>query len=129
MLKDKLKEYRELCDFSQQQVADCLNIHRSTYSYYELGKTEPSLDNILTISRLFGVSLNDLLEVPTAPHKAMRDAGGYGAGGRLDETVGTKVGDLSKDEQVLVMRFRLLTEKQRKDLLIAMGDSRDGDEK
>ena len=51
MLKQKLKEYRIKCGFSQQQVADVLNMHRSTYSYYESGKTEPSMENIRLLVR------------------------------------------------------------------------------
>lgn len=37
-LKDMLREIRETAGCSQQQIADYLQIARSTYSYYELGK-------------------------------------------------------------------------------------------
>ncbi|MFI3206987.1 MAG: helix-turn-helix transcriptional regulator [Clostridia bacterium] len=54
----KIRLYRNL---TQQKVADYLNITRSAYSYYELGKTEPNLQSLLKISRFFGVSTELLL--------------------------------------------------------------------
>ena len=128
MLKDKLKEYRERCEYSQQQVADCLNIHRSTYSYYELGKTEPSLENIRVLARIFGASLYDLLEVET-PELSAADPTRDGtfdpyhppgdAGTAIDRS-DTKIGDLTREERKLIMRFRMLTAKQRADVMMAM---------
>ena len=117
-LKDRLKEYRTLCGLSQQDVADSLNIHRSTYSYYELGKTEPSLENICTLSRLFGVSLNEMLGMQSDASVAVYD--GEAATG---ETM--RVGDLSREEKLLVMRYRLLTSSQRQELLSLMLTSDD----
>lgn len=124
MLKDTLKACRVACDLSQQQVADILNIHRSTYSYYELGKTEPSLDNIRKIAAIYGVSLNELLEVdPDVPVIVGDDGAGLTQEDedRLNEWVGTKLGDLTRDEKLLILRFRVLSDAQRKEMLLAMG--------
>lgn len=113
MLKDKLKEYRMACGLSQQQVADLLNVHRSTYSYYELGTTEPSLDNLLRLSRMFRVDLYELLELER-PGGLMVIDPDYSNG----ET--TRIGDLTREEKMLVLRYRLLTQSQQNDLLVAM---------
>jgi len=128
MLKDKLKEYRLLCGYSQQQIADVLNIHRSTYSYYELGKTEPSLDNIRTLAMEFGVSLNALLEVESPTSLRFANPDSYGKFEHLDESSVSRVGDLTKDEKTLILCFRRLTEKQRKEMLASMcGPEMSGD--
>ncbi len=121
MLSAKLRECRELCDYSQQQVAECLNIDRSTYSYYESGRTEPSLDNLKKLAKLFGVSVCEMLEVSDEPRASLHDQAYDGDTElKLDTRVGVKVGDLSKEEQKLVMRFRMLTQKQRNDVMLAM---------
>lgn len=135
MLSDKLKECREMCDFSQQQVAECLNIDRSTYSYYESGRTEPSVENIKKLARLFGVSLCYLLEsVPSSDnmpdqYNVLNDGSAddgalqeyaFISNEKLDARVGRKVGELSRDEQSLIMRYRMLTDKQRKDLMFSI---------
>ena len=39
----KLRNLRMIYGVSQQEVAGYLEIHRSTYSYYEEGKTTPSI--------------------------------------------------------------------------------------
>ena len=125
MLKDKLKEYRTQCGLSQQTIAKLLMIHRSTYSYYELGKTEPSIENLCQLAKIFAVSLDDLLEVGTGgSHLFVRDDG-------ADFEPVMRVGELSREERMLVMRYRLLTQVQRRDLLSVMltaDDLQDDDE-
>ncbi len=118
MLKDKLKEYRTACEMSQQAVADLLNIHRSTYSYYELGTTEPSLDNIRALCKIFGVSLDALLEIDLPRSLTVH-------GNSVYPDVPTRVGDLARDEQMLVMRYRMLTQSQRDELLSLMLSAND----
>ena len=46
---------------SQGDVAKLLNIDRSTYTNYELGKTEPSLEVLKKLSGIFGVSVDRLV--------------------------------------------------------------------
>jgi transcriptional regulator with XRE-family HTH domain len=55
-----LRDYREM---TQQQVADFLNVNRSTYSYYENGKTEPSITTLMRMAELFNVTLDSLLNM------------------------------------------------------------------
>ena len=43
MISYWLKFYRHECGLTQQQVADRLKIERSTYTYYETGKTKPDI--------------------------------------------------------------------------------------
>lgn len=111
-LKDRLKECRVSCGLSQQQVANLLMIHRSTYSYYELGKTEPSLENIRLLAKIFGVSVSELLGAESSARLVMRDDPYSGPAMR--------VGELNREEKMLVMRYRLLTTSQRSELLSTM---------
>lgn len=57
----RLRKIRIKRKFTQQEVADFLNVSRSTYTYYETGKTEPSLENILKLSKLYKVSTDFLI--------------------------------------------------------------------
>lgn len=41
-----LRSFRKINQLTQQQVADVLKIHRTTYTYYENGITEPSIDTL-----------------------------------------------------------------------------------
>ena len=60
-LGQNLIYYRKKCGLTQQQVADMLNLNRSTYTKYETSVSEPSLEILLKIANIFGVEPNDLL--------------------------------------------------------------------
>ena len=52
---------REKTDYSQQQIAEIINISRSTYTYYETGKSEPGQEKLKKICNILSVDFNTLL--------------------------------------------------------------------
>ncbi|RZI50274.1 helix-turn-helix transcriptional regulator [Aeribacillus composti] len=58
---DRLKKLRESKRLSQQQLADKLNINRSTYARYELGQTQPDFETLEKLADFFEVSIDYLL--------------------------------------------------------------------
>ena len=58
----KLKKLREKHELTQQQLADALRIERSTYAYYESGKSLPSIPIIIKLSDLYLVSCDYLIK-------------------------------------------------------------------
>lgn len=60
-LGKKLKEMRETAGYSQQRLASLLGVTRSTYTYYELGKTMPNIFTLHMIAEIFEVALEDFL--------------------------------------------------------------------
>lgn len=61
-LSNNLKELRLKKELTQKEVADYLNVDRSTYSYYEARKTEPSLTTLAKLCELFEVDFNTILK-------------------------------------------------------------------
>ncbi len=61
MLHENLKKLRKACGYKQDEVAKVLGIDRSAYSYYETGKTEPSVKNLIRISRMYKVDVDVLV--------------------------------------------------------------------
>lgn len=61
MLKN-LRNLRKELGLSQKQVAEKLNISQQTYSDYENDKTEPTMDMLIRLANLFGVSIDELLD-------------------------------------------------------------------
>ena len=57
-------DLRKKAGFSQNQVADELHVTRQAVSRWERGETIPEPETLLTLSRLFGVSVNTLLGSP-----------------------------------------------------------------
>ena len=56
-----LKEIRVSRRLKVQEVSDYLNCLPSVYSRYENGKREPSIDILLKLSKLYGVSVDCLI--------------------------------------------------------------------
>lgn len=48
--------------FNHRQVADRLSIERSTYTKYENGDSEPPINVLIKIKKLFNISCEELLE-------------------------------------------------------------------
>ena len=57
----RMIELRKSHSYTQQYVADYLKIDRSNYSKYELGKLEPNIYMLISLSKLYGVSVAYLL--------------------------------------------------------------------
>ncbi len=54
-LEKMLRNVRIACGLSQREVADMLHINRSTYTYYETGKTSPDLETVRKLAILFSI--------------------------------------------------------------------------
>lgn len=61
LLHQKLKELRKYKKLTQEDAAKRLGIARTTYSGYERGTSEPDLDGLKNISKLYDVSVEYLL--------------------------------------------------------------------
>ena len=56
-----LKQLRKERGLTQAEVADALHLNRSTYTKYETGSNAPSAEQIKNISKIFGVTTDDIL--------------------------------------------------------------------
>ena len=73
-LGSNLSYYRKLAGFTQQQVAEMLNLNRTTYTKYETGASEPSIEILKKIAETFDVEVGDLLgEVPEQLYSNVAD--------------------------------------------------------
>ena len=58
MLKERLVQLREENGIAQIELAERLHVTRQTVSRWEGGKTEPDVDTLIAIAKIFGVSLD-----------------------------------------------------------------------
>ena len=59
---DKLLKLRTQCGYSQEALAEKLNVSRQAVSKWELGTTLPETDKVIAISDFFNVSTDYLLK-------------------------------------------------------------------
>lgn len=100
---ERLRQLRKTARLTQQDVADRLNIHRTSYTKYETGVVAPDQQGLVQLAELFGVTVDHLL-------------------GRVEsldvvlDTAGNKI-TLTLEEQNLLQIFRQLTYTEQMELV------------
>lgn len=57
----KLSELRNEKGLTQREIAKIFNVSQGTYNNWENGKTQPSIEQLVTIADFFGVSIDYLV--------------------------------------------------------------------
>lgn len=60
-LGETLKLYRTNCKMTQEFVAESLCVSRQAVSKWENGTSDPSTSNLLALAKLYGVSVEEIL--------------------------------------------------------------------
>ncbi len=116
MISVKIRELRTRNGLTQKQVAEVLNIDRSTYAYYESGKTKPDITTFVKLSNLYGVSIDFMLKSEVLNNKQMlHDSKEMKDIGSIKGT--DQFSKLKDDEKRLVMFYRVC---KNKDSLLQM---------
>ncbi len=58
---EKLRETRKAAGFSQEELAEKLNVSRQAITKWESDIGLPDISNIMTISKLFSIPVDDLI--------------------------------------------------------------------
>ncbi len=61
MLSDQIRKYRKEKGLSQDELAEKLGVSRQSISLWENGQTQPTIENILALARIFNVSTDAIL--------------------------------------------------------------------
>ncbi len=132
-LQDYLKKLRLSKGYSQEFVAENLNITRQTYSHYETGRIVPPINSLYNLARLYGEPVENLLElavtyrigdeyVPSAFHidiDVVDDLTGYRAFIE-SEKYKKACKSLNQEERLLLYYYSCLDLRDRKDILSFM---------
>lgn len=93
-----LKTFRKLNNLTQAQVAVALEMDRSTYAYYESGRSMPSLATIDKLLKMYNIKYDDLFKENNTL-------------GNRDEQ------NISQKEELLLRSFRTLSNFQQEAVL------------
>ncbi|MGN1267365.1 MAG: helix-turn-helix transcriptional regulator [Dorea sp.] len=96
----KLKYLRTENQYTQDYVAKCLNVARSTIAGYETKNRQPSHEKLTALAELFHVSVDYLI-----------------SDSDCIETFSSKLSINSADEEKLLTYYRALSAKSKEDLL------------
>ena len=73
---EKLYSLRKSKNFSQDELAEKLGVSRQAVSRWEMGTAEPSAQNLIELSNLFGVSIDYLLKDEAPPEAKEKEREG-----------------------------------------------------
>ena len=74
-LKDKLQLLRKQNGYSQEQLADKLGIARQTVSKWENGQAVPELNGLISLSELYGVTIDRIVKEDDECNISLQPAG------------------------------------------------------
>ena len=102
---ERLRLLRRQAKLTQQEVADYLQIHRTTYTKYETRCVTPDQEGLVRLATLFGVTVDYLLGCPEKEPEPMALA---------DDVPCLR---LSEQEILLVLTYRKLDSDGRREIL------------
>ena len=145
MLKENLVMLRGLHGYSQEEIAEKINISRQAYAKWETGATVPDIEKCRLLAAVYGVTLDSLAgsgavdgsgaSVLTPAGKSIwgsltiNDRGQIvipkGARDKFDLTGGTRLIVLSDDDGIALVPAERFEKKIRKIIAMAAAESRD----
>ncbi|PRO65678.1 helix-turn-helix domain-containing protein [Alkalicoccus urumqiensis] len=63
MIGERIRSFRRKQEWTQQELAEKLQLSKSTISNYEKGIREPNAETLVALSRLFDVTLDELFGI------------------------------------------------------------------
>ena len=113
ILAESLKKIRKQYKMTQEDIAKLLGISRSGYTYYETGKTVPSVEVLQKLSAIYNTTIDVIVGNPIRENTDRR---------YYDNILSVSEGNadpliyMKKDEQALIMAFRLLSDDEKEKL-------------
>ncbi len=116
-----LIELRKYHDYSQEELAELIDVSRQTLSKYETGESLPDIEKCKRLADVFGVTVDDLVNYEKNDGESL----GLGVPPRGKHIFGmVKVGD--KGQIVIPAKARKIFDIRPGDNLIVLGDEGQG---
>lgn len=116
-IAENIRALRKSHKLTQQEVADILALDRSTYTFYEIGKTNPQPESIRKLSDTYNVTIGYIYGVErNCPEMKIESSEKFEA--RDNDTLGA----ISKQERFLLMAYRSLEADKKEELMKKLKD-------
>lgn len=118
MISTNLKYLRKMCKYTQEEVADKVNVSRQAVAKWENGETVPDINNCIALAKLYCVTLDDLVNGP-------ENKQGTGIEPKGKHIFGTvKVGE--RGQIVIPKKAREIFQINPGDTILVLGDESQG---
>ena len=112
-LGESLKKIRKQYKMTQEDVAKFLGVSRSGYTYYETGKTVPSIETLRKLAMMYDTTIDNIVGVPAKKSSAGKNITDIAL---ISESNADPLMYMKKEEQTLIMAFRLLSEESKEEI-------------
>ena len=110
-LARQMRALRTVTHYTQHQIADILNIDRTTYTSYEISKNTPDIMLLDAFAKIFSVDIDFILHIDTQNIDTLCDEVEAYEANNDDCSLVSK---LSKEERELIGEYRILSEKDKR---------------
>ena len=105
-----LRRVRKEHNLKQKDIAEAIGIDRSTYSFYETGKTNPPIETMCALAKLYTVTIGYLIgKEANNPELRVR--------ANAVSSAVDPIALLNEDEQKLLIYYRLAQDSSKKEIL------------
>ena len=111
-------------NYTQQDLSKLLGIERSTYAYYESGKTDPAIDIIKKLASIYNISIDEMLLCRKSRSEIVRDTKIT-----LNRSKTRNIEELTDMENEMLSYFRKLTESEKKKVIKTINDNSGNNDK
>lgn len=113
-----LRQCRENSGLTQKQVAEALNVERSTYAYYETGTTHPSGSMIIKLSNIFNVNYSVFMDaVGDTEFDENEEDENFTTLSDTSWKERERIYTLPSSEQDLIVNYRSISKKQKEEVM------------
>ncbi len=110
-LAENLKLFRSKLKLTQSEVADIINKDRTSVAKYEKGAAQPPFSVLCILAKLYDVTIDELCGFAgTAPLAVKSNS-------KEDELLETLVSGLNRQEQMMILKFKVMDKKKKQELL------------
>ena len=114
-LADKLKELRKNFCMTQDDIAELLDMSRTTFSKYENGAANPPLSVLRKLSAIYNVPIEYLIH--DEPSSKMIFNSGTEDKVPEEESAFQYFSQLTKEERMLILKLRLMKKEKKAELI------------
>ena len=107
-ITESLKKIRKQYKMTQEDVAKFLGVSRSGYTYYETGKSQPSIEVLKKLAAIYNTTIDAVVGVPAKAGTSKEIVSAVALENCSDPLMYMK-----KEEQEIIMTYRLLSDKRK----------------
>lgn len=100
-IAEKLLYYRKSKRYSQEELAEKIGVSRQAVSKWERGESLPDSNNLIALSRLYSISIDEMLGINTYDYENTESKSNIDSGNSQNNT------DKGDDNPIKTSNFRL----------------------